>query len=361
MFRFMVSNSWIRAPLFCLVVTPIILGGSGKIVDSVSKSLTFPEQAWERASREELGLDNAGWDEWFAAQNPSVSLKFGRRATLNEWGAVMVKDGFLVANWGDPDYQYQSASVGKAFTKLALALAIDQGLIRSDRDRVSLYWTGEGLLSSPDKAMNKGHHKTITFQHLWKHQAGFPVTNGFYWRNKKDVPEWAEWTGDPAADNYAHRLPDQGRNYSSGGYWRLTQALTAIWQADLKTVLDEQVFSKIGIKPDSWSWLAGESVKRDEQFYPEMPGYGLFVDPPYSIDGHPCVGGGGWVVMSASDLARVGLLIANGGIWRGEELVSNSDLLDGHGGGNDSDLYVDKKKNIVFVKVTTRGLFRPNF
>ena len=47
---------------------------------------------------------------------------------------------------------------------------------------------------------------------------------------------WAKYTGDPDHDNYAHVTPGRTSRYSSGGYWRLSQALTAVWGEDLKQV-----------------------------------------------------------------------------------------------------------------------------
>ena len=42
--------------------------------------------------------------------------------------------------------------------------------------------------------------------------------------------------------------------------------------------------------------MAGREVFENKNFYPSMPGYGDFVDPPYEIDGHVVRGGGGWAV-----------------------------------------------------------------
>ena len=72
-------------------------------------------------------------------------------------------------------------------------------------------------------------------------RGGFPISNGFFWSEKQDVPNWAKWTGDPTADNYAHVEPGKQGRYSSGGRWRLSQALTAVWKRELKDVLDELV------------------------------------------------------------------------------------------------------------------------
>jgi len=64
-----------------------------------------------------------------------------------------------------------------------------------------------------------------------------------------------------------------------------------------------------------------------------MPGYGLFIDPPYEINGQVVRGGAGWVVMSPKNLARWGLLVATGGQWKGKRLISK--VVDA-GGGNGS-------------------------
>jgi len=63
------------------------------------------------------------------------------------------------------------------------------------------------------------------------------------------------------------------------------------------------------------------------------PDYGLFVDPPYEINGHVVRTGGTGIVMSAKDLARYGLLVATGGQWKGKRLITN--VVDA-GGGNGS-------------------------
>ncbi len=83
--------------------------------------------------------------------------------------------------------------------------------------------------------------------------------------------------------------------YSSGGYWRLSQALTAVWKKDLKQVMDERFFGALGIPPERWDWTPGRKVREDSSLYPQMPGYGLYLDPPYEIDGNVVRGGpGGW-------------------------------------------------------------------
>ena len=61
--------------------------------------------------------------------------------------------------------------------------------------------------------------------------------------------------------------------------------------------------------------------------------------------------------MSAKDLARFGLLLATRGIWKGERLISDTELLRAHGGGNGS-LVAGMGHGVVlsFGKVTATGI-----
>ena len=289
--------------------------------------VVFPSETWDRISPEGAGLDRMAFDAWVNSQTPEFGHSFGGQKPTRG-GVVLTRGGYLLHTWGDPAFRYQSASLGKTFTRMALQLALDARLIGSLDDRVADYWTGAGLLDA-HKVLHQGYHQTLTFRHLRDMTGGFPVTNGYVWKTgtahgkfTSEIPGWAIYTGDPMYDNYAHIVPGKETCYSSGGYWRLSQALTGIWKRDLKTVLDERLMGPIGIPPERWDWLSGQGVYYATDFYPDMPGYGAFVDPPHQIDGLAVRGGGGWVVMSAEDFARVGLLAATGGFWAGKQLIS---------------------------------------
>ena len=117
---------------------------------------------------------------------------------------------------------------------------------------------------------------------------------------------------------------EANRVYSSGGVWRLSQALTHLLDRDLKQVIDERLFGPIGIPPHRWEWTPGRTLFERKDWYADAPGYGDFVDPPYEIGGHVVRGGPGWVVISALDLVRFGHLVATGGVWEGERLMGRS-------------------------------------
>ena len=109
------------------------------------------------------------WQEWIRNQEPGPGSYGGVGHGDREWGAVLYLEGEPVAEWGNPDYAYQTASVGKAFTHLALLLAIDEGRVASLDSLLSDYWTGRGTLSSPSKYLDSGFHRSLTFRHIVEH------------------------------------------------------------------------------------------------------------------------------------------------------------------------------------------------
>lgn len=330
----------------------------------------FPEEEWERCTPEDAGLDPTGWEQYIDRANLGIGdIWQGTRIGADGWGCVLARGGRILHIAGDPNYKQQTASLGKAFTWALVGLAVDDGRIDPDAP-ICRTWTGEGELSHPHKNLDAGHHKKLTWQHLlgygkdnYEHKGGFPVTNGCYWRSgsagwnrdtsKNAIPGWAKWTGDPFYDNYAHAEPGTVGAYSSGGFWRLSQALTSLWNRDIKEVLDVRLFSKMGIPADEWDWVPGKVVHEDKSWYPDMPGYGDFIDPPYEINGHVVRGGPGWVVMSASNLARFSLLVATGGIWKDERLIS-CDWIRGHG-GTTSRVAGESRFYTCMGKVSTNG------
>ena len=292
----------------------------------------------------------------------------------SNWGAVLTRGGHLLHTWGDGDYRFQSASLGKAFTFALVGFAVEDGLIGPD-DLIHKTWTGEGQLSHPHKYLDQGHHKTLTWRHMVglsygnKHYGGFPIEVGYHWKKgpqelsseeaeKWIIRKWAHWTGYPFYDNYSHVEPGTVGHYSSGGFWRISQPLTYLWNRDLKDVIDERLLSKIGIPADRWDWLPGIDVQQDTNFYPLMPSAWDYLDPPYEIGGHVVRSGPGWVVMSPKDLARFGHLGATQGNWKGEQLI-DPQWLRGHGGGNGSGVSDERTHYTAMAMVTTQGMDYP--
>ena len=319
-----------------LLLVPAVAGAD------VPEWVAYPDKEWKVVTPAEAGIrDVPAWNRWVAAtRKKAKGASFqGEDHLGNNWGVAITRGGYLIQTYGDPDYKFQTASGAKAFIQACLQLALDKGLLKNADELIKDYWTGEGQLNSRHKFMNEGHHNHLTFNHLKDHRGAFAITNGHSWKLFSKnygaaLPSWAKCTQDPDYDNYAQAKPGTvSKQYSSGGYWRLAQALTAVWDKDLKQVMDEHLFSQMGIAPDDWDWLPGQVVHDSKDLYPNMPDYGLFVDPPYKINGQVVRTGGTGVVMSAKDLARYGLLVATGGVWKSQQLISN---VVHAGGGNGS-------------------------
>ena len=242
----------------------------------------YPKDQWHSASPAETGFDPSEFRAWVSLHDFAPDTVGGQNP--GSFGVVLARGGYIVATWGDPDFKFQTASAGKALTRMCVQLAVDQGYISSIRDPIKNYWTGEGMLNGEHKYLDTGYHDTLTFSHLAGdgsstiplyvslHSGGFPVSNGYDWARNSGVPSWAmeTWTGDADADNYAHVAPGRKRSYSSGGVWRLSQALTSLFDKDLKDVLDEHIMSKIGISSEDWDWLSGG---RNQNEYRLLPRY----------------------------------------------------------------------------------------
>jgi CubicO group peptidase (beta-lactamase class C family) len=336
--------------------------------------VTFPEDDWTEITPAEAGLDVGRFNAYIQGLEVRGADFGGEDHTGNKWGAVITRGGRLLHVWGDRDYRFQTASTGKALVWAILGLAVEDGLVDPDGP-IRKTWTGEGELSHPHKHLDHGHHRTLTWRHMIGpkneslHYGGFPIELGVRWRERRSglqeedavpgVPEWATWTGDPFYDTYSHVEPGTVGHYSSAGFWRLGQALTALWDRDLKDVVDERLFSRIGIPAERWDWPAGSAIRDSKYLYPDIPDSYTYLDPPYRINGHVVRGGPGWVVISASDLARFGHLLATQGFWKGEQLVGHQ-WLRGHSGGNKSGVSGERGHYTAMGVVATQGIEHPH-
>jgi CubicO group peptidase (beta-lactamase class C family) len=332
--------------------------------------VTYPDADWIEITPEEAGLDPVRFGNWLASLDVRGARFGGEDHSGNRYGAVLTRGGYLVREWGDRHYRHHTASVGKALTWVVLGAAVADGLLDPDAP-IHESWTGEGQLSHPHKHLDTGHHATLTWRHLIGrrddslHWGGFPFEIGNRWAEKRTgleeadavsgVPEWAQWTGDPFYDCYAHAAPGAHGLYSSAGFWRLGQALTAVWGRDIKDVVQERLFDALGIPAERWGWLTGREVKEQKHFYRTIPDSYTYLDPPYEIDDHVVRSGPGWVVISASDWARFGLLNATRGIWKGERVI-DADWLRGHSGGNKSGASGESEHFTALGVVTAVGL-----
>ena len=152
---------------------------------SVPDWVGFPRDDWQAITPREAGLDADKWARYLETCQPggaAPALPGGSNSA--QWGAAVSAGGYLLHTWGDPEFRAQTASVGKGLTWAVFGLAVEDGRVKPD-DLVRSTWTGAGQLSHPQKHLDQGHHRDLTWRHLlgdkdiYGHLGGFPVTNGF--------------------------------------------------------------------------------------------------------------------------------------------------------------------------------------
>ena len=168
--------------------------------------ITYPGEDWIDITPTQAGLDATQWRHFIANKSVKGAEWEGEDHAGNRWGTVFIRGGYRVHVWGDGDYRFQTASMGKAFTWAALGLAVDRALV-DPNEFIWRDWTGEGMLSHPHKYLDRGHHAKLTWNLLGRrtdglHWGGFPVTNGYFWRQRSSsqgtgtvadpVPGWAD-------------------------------------------------------------------------------------------------------------------------------------------------------------------------
>jgi len=71
---------------------------------------------------------------------------------------LIIKNGYIIASWGDIDRVDMTFSVTKSYLSAITGIAIDKGLIQSEKDRVSSYiW---------DKTFDGNKNQKITWEQL---------------------------------------------------------------------------------------------------------------------------------------------------------------------------------------------------
>jgi CubicO group peptidase (beta-lactamase class C family) len=104
---------------------------------------------------------------------------------------VIVRHGYLVADWGEPQRVDMTYSVTKSFVSSVVGLAYDRGLIRDLNDKVKDYVPTEHFASA--------HNQKITWDHLLRQTSDW---EGTLWgkpdwadRPPEDRKTWSAWIG----------------------------------------------------------------------------------------------------------------------------------------------------------------------
>ena len=153
---------------------------------------------------------------------------------------LVIRNGYIVAEWGDPARVDMTFSVTKSFLSTVVGLALDRGLIRDVGDRVQGY--------VPLELFESEHNRKITWDHLLRQTSDW---EGTLWGK----PEWADRPqGEPASWIRRQRYePGTVYEYNDVRVNVLALAALHVWRRPLPQVLREQVMDPIGASP-TWRW-----------------------------------------------------------------------------------------------------------
>ena len=278
----------------------------------------FPARGqWESKSPVSLGLNEQKLAEavQFAEANEYSGSKDLRIAILEGFSSepyhevlgptkkrggpagVIIKDGYIVAQWGDVNRVDMTFSVTKSYLSTMAGLAIDEGLIASTQDLVGDYvWDG---------TFDGAHNSTIKWHHLLNQSSAWTgQLFGLYdWADRPPrrggIDDWS--TAKPAPVGTVMEYNDVRVNV-------LAYSLLHVWRKPLPQVLKEKIMDPIGAS-STWRWFGGDKA------WVTIDGLKM-----QSVTGGGHSGGG--VFINTLDHARFGLLFLNNGEWNGNQLIS---------------------------------------
>lgn len=210
---------------------------------------------------------------------------------------MILKNGYVMASWGDTKRVDMTFSVTKSFLSTVAGLAEDQGLIMDTKDKAGDYvWDG---------TFDGEHNAKITWEHLLQQNSDW---SGELWGGK----DWADRPpreGD--LDDWKFRKlnePGTVMEYNDVRVNVLAYALTHVWRKPVPMVLKEQLMDKIGATT-TWRWFGYD------QAWTEIDGIQM-----KSVTGGGHSGAG--LFISTEDMARFGMLFLNNGQWGDQRLIS---------------------------------------
>jgi CubicO group peptidase (beta-lactamase class C family) len=298
-----------------------------------------PAGGWERRAPSAVGMDSAKLAEAvaFAISKESKTPRdlelnhlqsFGREPLGDAIGplpprgaatGIVLRRGYVVATWGDPEAEEITNSVTKSFVSTVVGLAVDDGRIRSVHDTVANYvppivrarpngtaysrdWPGTDKLLMP---FDTPHNKRLTWDHLLRQVSDW---EGTLWGK----PEWADrpaqnaatWTTRPRVE------PGSAYEYNDTRVNVLALAALQVWRRPLPEVLKERIMDPIGAS-NTWRWYGYDNswIVLDGREVQSVSGGGHW---------------GGGMVLNAWDMARFGLLTQRRGMWGDKRLLSDA-------------------------------------
>jgi CubicO group peptidase (beta-lactamase class C family) len=203
---------------------------------------------------------------------------------------IVLKDGYIVAEWGDTDREDMTFSVTKSYLSTVAGVAWDDGLIGDLNHPIGDYVT--------DGTFATDHNSQITWFNLLQQTSEW---EGTLW-GKPDIADRREGI------DRELQTPGTFWEYNDVRVNLMAYSLLNVFRRPLPEVLKERIMDPIGASPD-WRWHGYETS------WTEIDGSRV-----QSVSGGGHWGGG--FIIDSRDHARFGLLALRNGRWKKEQLVS---------------------------------------
>lgn len=302
--------SKILGPILLAVLIPVYVAG---------QSIYFPAPAtgWESKPASALGINEQKLKDAvaFAEANEYKGSRDLRIATIESFSrepyhelvgptkerggpaGIIVRKGYVVAQWGDVDRVDMTFSVTKSFLSTVVGVALDQKLIATVDEPVAKYvWDG---------TFEGKHNSKITWRHL--------LTQSSDWSG--DLFGMQDWADRPPQEgdisdwkNRKLNEPGSVYEYNDVRVNLLAYSLLQVVRKSLPSVLKENIMDPIGAST-TWRWYGYESS------WVTVDGMKI-----QSVSGGGHSGGG--LFINTIDMARFGYLFLRNGNWKGRQLIS---------------------------------------
>ena len=294
-----------------VIVLPLILS------IGFAQTTYFPEAVWEKKNPSDLKINKQLLDSAvsFAMNNDNKVERDLRLALLKSYtrepdykiigptkqrsgpAGIIVKNGYIVAQWGDVDRVDMTFSTTKSYLSTIAGLAIDNGLIKHVNDQVGQYiW---------DNSFEGAHNAKITWDHL--------LTQSSDWSGTLfGLHDWADRPPrEGGIDDWKNRKlnePGTVYKYNDVRVNLLAYSLLQVWRKPLPVILKEKIMDPIGAST-TWRWYGYDNsfVNMDGQMVQSVSG-----------GGHHGAG----LFINTLDHARFGLLFLRNGKWKNQQLIA---------------------------------------
>ena len=222
---------------------------------------------WETVTPQQAGMDES-------------KLQQARDYALTgEGSGCIIRGGKLIMAWGDQARRYDLKSTTKSIGVTVLGLAVKDGLVHLD-DKAQQHYPDIGITP------NAGDPRLaeIKIWHLATHTAGFDKPGGFEPLLFDPGTTWA---------------------YSDGGANWLADCLALTYKQDLKSLMFDRVFSKLGITNSDLTW-------RNNSYRPD------------TLEGVKRREFGSGISANVEAMAKIGYLYLRHGKWADEQILPES-------------------------------------